>query len=172
MNYEELETLFDEWKNDPKHKDKLFIKDGIIELDTWKREKLQILFLAKEAYTEEDNGIDLREIVRKEAPFDNWFVVAQWIYAIQELYKNPDTIPLFPKELDNKVKCNELLRKIAFVNTKKSNGASESTYEDINGYAKYDKDRLCKQIDLINPRLVLCNYTFFGLIRKSMEMIL
>ena len=98
MNYEELETLFDEWKNDPKHKDKLFIKDGIIELDTWKREKLQILFLAKEAYTEEDNGIDLREIVRKEAPFDNWFVVAQWIYAIQELYKNPDTIPLFPKE--------------------------------------------------------------------------
>ncbi len=160
MNTEELETLFIDWVNDPMHSGSVFFKDGIVDYEKWKDESFKILFLAKEAYTDEERNLDLREIIRDEAPFSKWQVVAQWIYAIKELKKNPEIIPVFPSELEWE-NSNDLLRSIAFVNTKKSKGASMSYEEDIIAYAMHDKDRLSKQIDLINPHLVLCNYTFY-----------
>lgn len=54
----------------------------------------------------------------------------------------------------------DAVRQTAVVNVKKSNGLAESEGEDLWKYVHADKDLLKKEIELINPDIILCGYTF------------
>lgn len=155
----ENEKLFAEWKNDEFHDKNSFVKDGIIDLGIWKNQSPKILFLLKEAYTKETGEMDLTEELAESAPYKNWWNASGWIYAINELYNNKDKKPEY-YELSSWEEGNTLLKSVAVVDIKKSKGNTLSNYTDLDTYLEHDKDRLRKQIDLINPNIILCGRLF------------
>lgn len=152
------DMVFNEWRQRPLHKSQEFVEDGIVDPDSWNDADPKILFLAKEAY---GGPFDLREEIRESAPYKNWYTVADWTFAITNALKH-GTIPDFRPSgiLDNWERVNTWLRRIAFVNIKKSNGTSVSTTGNLAKYVESDKDLLHDQINTINPDIVLCCYTF------------
>lgn len=84
-----------------------------------------------------------------------------WTYIITEVYN--DRIPTFEKALSIKEEPN---KDIAYVNIKKNAQKSKNKNEaksvdsDIRSYAIRDKEFLQRQIDIINPSVVLCCSTF------------
>ncbi len=92
-----------------------------------------------------------------------WQNILRWKYLINN-YINEDTLLPFPelKEIpeisDNEGKLTE----IAYVNISKELGESSSNQKNIQNIAIKDKDFLTKQIDLINPDIVLCANTFWS----------
>lgn len=51
---------------------------------------------------------------------------------------------------------NEILKKIAIINIKKSNGKGKSDYKDIKRYAETDKRFLQREIELCDPTIIIC----------------
>ncbi len=153
--------LFKEWKEKEIHKKSIFIEDGIIEKDRWfnpKNQDKKILFFLKEAYGGEENW-DLCSEIREEwkgPKYKIWWTVSYWAYAIQELFKGKR--PVHFSEIESQ-KCSDYLLSSAIVNVKKSSGKSSSTVDNLAKYAMEDKTLLLKQIDLINPDIILCGYT-------------
>jgi len=156
----ENEKLFIEWKNDEFHDENSFVTDGIMDFEIWKTQSPKILLFAKEAYTNGTGKMDLAEEISGSAPYRNWWNAARWIYAIYELYKNRIQVPPYYELKPNWDEGNELLMSIAVVNVKKSKGVSLSNYWDLDEYLVHDKLRLKRQIDLINPDIILCGKMF------------
>lgn len=162
------------WRNRPHHAGYDFIEDGIIDLDKWHSAELKILFLAKEAY---GGTYDLRQEIRESAPYKNWYTVRDWTFAITHVLSK-NSIPTFRSEDIEKWEVgNAWLRKIAFINVKKSKGKPSTDGDDLNTYVESDKDLLRDQIDHINPDVILCCYTFgayekiYGIAKENMEAI-
>ena len=152
--------LFAEWENDEFHDKNSFVTDGIMDFEIWKNRSPKILLLVKEAYTNGTGRMDLADEVAGSAPYRNWWNAARWIYAINELFKNRQQIPPYYELKPNWDEGNELLMSIAIVNIKKSKGVSLSNYQDLDAYVIHDQSRLRKQIDLINPDIILCGKMF------------
>ncbi len=158
--------LFGEWKNLPLHKEKVFIEDGIIDIDRYLSSEKRIMLFLKEAYGEEENW-NLADIIR-----DNWkgpkykvfWTASYWIYLLNTI--NHLEIPLFPSSEEKLDACRNYLLSSAIVNVKKSNGESLSTHEDIMEYALHDKKLILKQIRIIDPQIILCGNTkeFFDIV--------
>lgn len=64
-------------------------------------------------------------------------------------------------------KPNVWLNQIAIVNLKKSGGKSNSRYPEIFAYADCGATELIKQIEIINPEIIVCGATFGDLNRIS-----
>lgn len=164
---------FSNWKKQGIHNDKVFIEDGIFNTTEWDKTTPKILFLAKEAYTSEKE-LNLIDMINDNGPFQNWHRVAQWTYAIEEVY-HKKLIPDFHVE-ELKEKSYELIQKIAFVNIKKSGGLSYSNNENLGDYVESDKQFLQEQIDSYKPDIVICCGTFdpgfyTDIYKKSSDMI-
>ena len=176
-----LEELFEIWKNKPViHKsyyDKtkkqdviveidhsnVFISDGPIDISTWNNRSTgkHILFLLKEAYGESEDW-SLNDWLKRTGPSTNlWYRVVEWTYGISNTSK--DEIARYsPGEISfDRVDGmpNEWLKQIAIVNIKKSGGRSSSDYEEIMLYAEADKEELLKEIELIDPDIIVCGAT-------------
>jgi hypothetical protein len=157
INQTELEKLFEVWENDNFHDKETFIRDGIIYPEYWINEPIKILGFFKEAYTKGNGKYDLSKEIYDSAPYRNWWTVARWIYAILEIFKKNE-IPEYPSLTWKE--GNELLSKIAIVDIKKSNGQTLSNYSNLDIFFEHDKERLKRQIDLINPKIVICGRVF------------
>lgn len=161
--------LMKEWKQRPLHKDAVFIKDGIINIDKWLAPgNKKILLLLKEAYGE-DSDWDLCDLICnkwKGPKFKIWWTVSYWLYALQKTTKN--FIPLMPSNKDEYDQCTELLFSSAVVNIKKSSGKSASEVDDLKNYWDSDKDLVIKQVATINPDIILCGGTM-GFIKPEWE---
>lgn len=149
-----------EWKQRPLHKDAVFIKDGIINIDKWLAPgNKKILLFLKEAYGE-NNDWDLCDLICnkwKGPKFKIWWTVSYWLYALQKTTK--DFIPLMPSNKDEYGQCKELLFSSAVVNIKKSSGKSASDVDDLKNYWDSDKDLVLDQVAMINPDIILCGGT-------------
>lgn len=157
-NYQKkLYDLFEEWENDNFHNKNSFIRDGIVFHEYWEKESIKILGFFKEAYTKGNEKYDLSKELCDSAPYKNWWTVARWVHAIFEII-NKNEIPDFPNLTWDE--GNELLSKIAIVDIKKSNGQSLSNYSNLDLFFEHDKERLKFQIDLINPKIILCGRVF------------
>lgn len=161
MNYlaEKHEELLTQWSNLSHHKNKGFIKDGIIDPDRWNVAPRKILLFLKEAYNDPDNpeDDDLRAVIREDwkgAKYKLWWTAAYWCYAIH--HGDFKSIPPFPSDEKSFELASESLLSSAFINVKKSSGKSQSENDDIEFYAKKDGDLISKQIGLINPDIVIC----------------
>lgn len=161
--YQEHRKLMDRWKSKEPHKGKWFIEDGIIDFDRWEYADVKIMLFLKEAYKEDDDIFDnICSLIRNrwDGPkYKIWWTVSYWLYALQKLFKNGE-IPSLPSNETEYKECREYLLSSAVVEIKKSDGEKTSSYEDLEEYIKKDKELLREQIDLINPQIIICGYTF------------
>ena len=85
-----------------------------------------------------------------------WKKVAMWTQAIYNSFsKNISDYP------DKKFQAT--IQNIAVVNIKKSNGEKKSNNEDLQQFINLDKERIKKEIELINPDIIICGKTFYFL---------
>lgn len=154
----ELDILFEEWEKRHLEKGyKRFIRDGIVNEDWWFQEQSvpKICFFLKEARTQEE-GYNLVKDLYKREPWKLWQRVAIWTQAIQLSFTGER-----PYDVDKiQMKSHEAVRQTAVVNVKKSNGLAESEGEDLWKYVHEDKDLLKRELELVNPDIILCGYTF------------
>ena len=136
-----------------------FIEDGIINKEEFNKGK-KILYLLKEAYSD-GRGWDLRKRLPSEFyQYNIWKRVSEWTYGIENT--NSLKIEQYKENID-KTENNEWLNKIAVVNIKKSSGKSKSDFNEILAYAYHDKEELKKQIEIIDPNIIVCGYTIKAL---------
>lgn len=160
----ELDELFEVWEQ--RHQDagyKRFIRDGIVDEEWWEHENTvpKICFLLKEARTEREEGYNLVQDLYQCEPWKLWQKVAVWTQAIQYAFTGGRPYN------DNKIRlrAHTAIRQIAVVNVKKSNGEAESDSTDLWKYVHEDKDFLKKELELINPDIIVCGYTF-GMLKE------
>jgi hypothetical protein len=154
---QQLDNLLDKWKLErPNHT--CFVHDGIFDYEKWGSQK-KILFLMKEPHSMEANDDLAKHIIeRAKSEINLWSIwknLALWTYCINQTDKTK--IALY-KKLTNSEQL-DLLSSIAFVNVKKQNGESLSNNDIIAQYAIKDGIFLKKQIEIINPEIIICCYT-------------
>jgi len=176
MTYEELNAreteLFMEWKSCREYPHKGFVADGIVDYVSYNATQPKLLFLLREPNCEGDAQSlddDLRPGLREggvtlngeRQPIGKWRsfqVIARWTYAITNAGKE---IPW--SDIDNE--ANELifrrenLRKVAIVNMKKNGGKSACNWGELARYCAACGKYVRRQIELYQPRLVVCNGT-------------
>ena len=72
-------------------------------------------------------------------------------------------IPAFFSGMSDIHYGNDILKHIAVVNVKKSGGKANSSMEEINQYAEYDSEELKKELEIIDPTVIVCGYTISSL---------
>ena len=156
---QQLEELFKKWKSKSNHDD-TFIEDGIVNLSAWIKQKPRVLFFLKEAYTDEPTGYDLASALNNAgADFGRsqiWWRVAIWTQAVYD-----SIIP--PQQYDERTiisKSDEIIRSISVINIKKSHGQKLSNNADLEKFLADDKAELTKELNIINPDVILCGNTF------------
>ena len=157
------EELFDEWKKERPG----FVGDGIVQLDNYLESDFKILYLLKEV-----NGgknWDLRDLLKKGERKPTWDNIALWTFGINNLSKNYLWAEL--KELRSKEFRIEQLLKIAAINLKKESGSHTANNKIIWGYAKEDQLFLKKQIELYDPKIIVCCGTPTGDILKKVNLV-
>ncbi len=143
------------------HAQNKFIPDGIVNHDVWNDSThKKILYVLKEAYTDEDKGYDLANWLNSEPDFRMWNRVARWTYGLQNTSENEIAkyIPDIDKDTDIRKQC---FGQIAVMNLKKSGGESTSVIEEIAAYAQSDREELVRELQLIDPDIVICGSTFW-----------
>lgn len=158
-----LEGLFSIWKSkDPEygadHKNLVFISDGIVDPATWNSgTKKKILFVLKEAYDCDKTGFSLSEWLHTHPRRRIWNRIARITRGLQNTIIS--TIARYKSELSDEEYA-DALDQIAVMNLKKRDGKTGSDYNDIVRCAKYDREELKKEFELINADIVVCGYTF------------
>lgn len=152
----DMNTLFQNWEEVHKKKGyERFIRDGIVSLKDWYEQTTpKICYLLKEAYSDRD-GFDLVQTLHDEDPWQMWKKVAVWTEAI---FQSFGECSAYDKE---RVQKNSWKNTdcIAVINIKKSNGQSQSDDKEIVAYAEADQDFLRRELDIINPDIILCGNT-------------
>lgn len=157
------DDLFARWQEHGLHKDVIpFNKDGIVDPEIWFQQNTRVLYLLKEAYHKKQyESYDLAQELHDYDPWDTmWLRVAEWSYGIRNTSKNiiADYAEIYCDS--DKQKRKQEIQRIAVVNIKKSGGQNSSSEENLQLYADSDDELLTEQIDLINPTVIVCGYTF------------
>ena len=155
---QELDNLFYVWAQ--KHISEghsRFIRDGIVDEEWWTKDQVlpKICYFLKEGRTEEASynlACDLKE----RCPWKLWKKVAIWTQAIHNAFTSEQAYN------EESIRENEhaLVKQIAVVNTKKSDGLRNSDDNDLMKYAKEDKKELKQELEIINPDIIVCGHTF------------
>lgn len=179
-----LEKLFDEWAK--KHEEKLspaapyfatheppyggFVRDGIVNLDAWKKQKLRICFLLNEAsgYADRErfpNGNDVAAEWNEHGAFTKFmFKLAVWVKAINDAFAAPATYSkkaiIEKRESDGQSLADDLIRSLAIVNIKKSDGQKISSVDDIRHFATNDAAEIRRELELVKANIIVCGGNF------------
>lgn len=176
-NVKTEKELFELWKTRKNEEleidhSKRFIEDGIVDENLWENGS-KILYFLKEAYTDgnSDDGFSLTEAHRRydwtKYGTSIWFRVAEWTYGLNVLSSMTadevvngglNVVPRYKYFKDGELD-NNLNSEIAFVNVKKSKGKSESDLEELKKYCEFDREFIKRQIEIINPRIIVCGGT-------------
>lgn len=149
------DALMEEWQSHrPEYE--YFSDDGILIDGIWEKTFPKIMFLLKEPNSDftKIRGKAYQPTEGNSRLF--WRNINIWQYIITEYWNN--RTPLIEKI--SVVKENEV-NAIAYVNLKKYNeNNSISDPRNILDYVKDDCDFLQRQIELINPEIIVCGRTF------------
>lgn len=130
-----------------------FISDGAVNPDIYEQSKPKIVFFLKEAYSKsDDGGWSLTNWLNNGAMTRMWGAVAEWTYGI----RNTTTTEFLPKPYLSTEEKTALLKSIAIINVKKSNGTVHSDYADLLQYAELDCVYLKKELDILSPDVIIC----------------
>ena len=94
---------------------------------------------------------DIEEI--KGVLAEIWRLQRLWTQAIYNAFN--DNICEYDDEV-LRSKEKEIIDRIAVVNVKKSNGGSESEYEDLKKYALEDRLEIKRELEIIQPDIIVC----------------
>jgi len=140
------------------HKDGNFISGGVLDEDKFNNSKVKMLVILKEVNDPDCNynwslpGL-LSDIEQDKNPFYRiWKNVCRWALVSENLslsYQNID---------DSKLK--EGLRLFAVINLKKEAGSGNSNMDDIFYHVEYYKVEWLQEIDIIDPKIIVCGGTF------------
>lgn len=162
-----LTELFTLWES--KYQDKVFVRDGIVNPEKWATQEIRPLFLLKEAYGGTENWDLINECILLDTgkTIDKtWKKVTQWTYGIMNTTET--TTPFFDEDSIPKHFANEYLKSIAVVNIKKEAGTPNSVWSELEEAVENDKDFLKKEIELIDPTIIVCGYTM-SLLEKILD---
>ncbi len=150
---EQLDQLFEEWLNDmPDYQG--FKKDGINNETLFEKAKRRILFITKEPNDPKQKEGDYRNWWKKGLKYTFSHRIAEWSYGILN-----DFPPIEQIQKDKEGYKNVIFQ-IAFMNVKKSGGGGNSKYEIIEEHLIKNKQNLIKQIEIINPEIIILGLTW------------
>lgn len=144
---EELDKLFVRWEEEfPKYKGK-FKKDGIVYESTFEKQKLKLLFIAKEPNDPDQNKDDFREWWSKEVKYSFSHRICEWAYGFQNNFP-----PLDGLSDDARL---EVMQSIAFMNIKKSGGGATANDVLIKKTLVEESHLLIEEINIIEPTIII-----------------
>jgi len=151
----ELDNLYKVWQEKvPSYKSQ-FIYDGIINEKKYDQNETKVLFIAKESNDDTQAEWDYREWWSKEIKYRFVHRISEWAYGFLNNFPNLETID-YEKQL-------EAIQSIAFMNIKKIGGGSISDYDDIRKHLIRDKDFLLREIEIIDPDIIVGSLTWSDL---------
>jgi hypothetical protein len=162
--------LLAEWARKSPHAEQAFYPDGVIDPEKWAEAPIKILFLNKEAHDSNNpdtEGFDLTSLIREEMEFKSYGLTyrntAIWAYAIHKaVMTGSEGLPRWDKIQDSMGDDIEnSFHSCAIANIKKSGGVSTSNHSDLKRYAEMDGDLLRRQVDLINPDLIIAGSVWY-----------
>ena len=162
-----LDILFEEWEKILPEYQNNFRKDGIINENLFEEKgNTKILFICKEPNGrnhKNNDSYDFREEWDNEQNFPKYsfaYRIAEWAWGIQNNF-----IPFC--EIDkNREKQKNSLRKIAFMNVKKSAGIGKSNTKTIREHIKTCHNFILDEINIIQPEIIILGLSFDKSIRK------
>lgn len=142
----QLDTLFKKWKLSKSYPH--FIKDGIIDENMFESLDQKILFISKEANMKKyDDDNDFRVWWKDEHEKTFSIRVAQWAYGILHNFPEFESISYEKQRV--------ALKSISFMDVKKLGGGNRSNKKDILKYVTQDLEFIKKQIDIIDPDIIV-----------------
>lgn len=172
-----MSALFDEWRplveTDAGH----FVEDGIICEEAWSRATRKVLFLLKEPNGYCGEYGPLNELLRKAAARNStskmwdrptFHNVGRWTFG---LLNYSGEVPDY--DTANAGRKTAVLG-CAYINIKKSSGGARAT-KDVEVHAEKYAEFLKRQVDIIQPDIVVCGgtykmlkkYVYPGMVRVS-----
>jgi hypothetical protein len=140
--------LFTKWKL--RHKQ--FVTDGVFDEPSYLRSKTKLLFLLKEANSDE-GGWDLRERIRTNKDRSTWDDLARWAYGLSKL---PEVVPWSEAKEHAPLTRTQVLAPVAAMNLKKGPGGGSTVESEFIRIVEQDADMIRDQFNLYGADLVVC----------------
>lgn len=140
-----MEDIFERWIN--KHHDNSFITDGIPFPEIYEQEPHKVLFVLKEPHDESCGIGDQIDTYRNYALNQSNEDFRGIISKIGALYSS-----IWGDGAD----VRESIKKIAFMNLKKSGGSAVCDDKYLGKYVDNVRDLIIEQINIINPDYIVC----------------
>lgn len=154
---EKLSILYKDWQQKhPGH----FVAGGVVDEDMYEGSDAKILFLFKEVNdTAQQENWSLVQLMHDQINslkfYRIWAIVGIWIFGMQQGF--PPYKKLIPS---HPASITDGLLSIATTNLKKTGGAGQSNPEEIKEHARLNKVLWMKEIEIMNPDIVICGGTF------------
>ena len=147
---ERLNKLFDEWKQKRRKEAECMCLDGIVCEDNYESANPKLLFIAKEPNNPKGPAFDFREEWRREVKYAFAIRLCEWAYGVWNCFP-----PL--SEFDALAEADklEVMSYISFMNLKKVGGPGKADQEEIRSTTDRDKDLLRRQIEIIDPDVII-----------------
>jgi hypothetical protein len=174
----ELTELFEKWiqhyqRMNIANAEERFSRDGMINEERYNQSSLKILFVLRDVNAEEPRanyekeknvkrhkeyeGFDLREVLRDGPKYQMWHAIARWSAGLLHGF------PSFER-IDNYKTMRDSLLSVAAINLKKTPGAKTACLDQVNAYANMDSYLIKKEIEIIDPDIIVGCGTFSHLI--------
>ncbi len=140
--------LFRRWREEKGYE--AFIADGVFDEEVWEAQTPKITFVLKDANWPDGDESLSWNLVRKPHPrnWTTWNNVARWTEALLEGKGYPGYV-----SPETRIKW---LRKVSFLNLKKSGGGPQNAKKDLLEAAERDADFIREQLALYQPDIIVC----------------
>lgn len=169
-NCSEIEELFSYWKkaqeSEPNYDNRItgidissFTEDGIVDKCKWVNIKngKKVLYILREANGSRstvDGKVDKGDFWFKKCIEDN-------VCQDNRIFKR---IVQMQRIIEVKGDNSEVLKQTAYMNINKRGGLSSVNWKVLNNYAKTYRDFIKKEIELIDPDIIVCCGTYWTLV--------
>lgn len=145
MSIKNLEDeLFEEWIK--KREGEQFIKDGIVDSNSFISSSPRILFLLKEANKRSKDELDLRKFLKDGARPATWNNATRWAKGIRSVWNQPDHNPAWEDYAEiKKEDRRNVLREIGMMNLKKTPGTNVTINKNLEVAARKDQELIRRQ---------------------------
>lgn len=148
---------------------------GVVDEETYSHVHTKIVFILREAHMRTPYKIEsgwtipkglkrnadmgLNNLPMQRKYMDTWRQVGVWAYAIVNGF---DTYQVLRKNSY----VAQGLKYVGMTNLKKTGGKSSSNWQEISHHATRDKELWTKELEIMNPDLILCGGTFHHVTRN------
>lgn len=153
----QLNQLFERWQNVRQYLG--FKKDGVVNEPMFKSP--YILFICKEPNDQQQKEGDYREWWNNEMLYTFSRRIGEWSHGIFNCFP--------PYESFSNEDSHQALRSIAFLNIKKVGGGRIADHIEIIRWLERDIDFLKEEIEIIDPKLIICCLGLSKITRKLFE---